>query len=338
MNKKKARAAALTLLLVFLFSAVLISAEKDIPIGLKKIIDYNKRQSQNYAVKISFFVAFVAGMLGILSPCILPFLPAYFSYTFKERKNIALMTLVFSAGVTLVFVAMGITAGFIGQTTLSVLQKGWLVTIAGALLVFMGLMSILGKGFSSIIKPGRRFGNDVPGVFLFGMVFALGWTACVGPILAGILSIGAVLHNTLQSAVLLFFYSLGYLIPLILLGIFYDKYNLSEKKFMKGKMIEFSLLGKRIKVHSSNMIAGILFVLIGAVILVFQGTGEINARDFLGTRQYFYTLQRELVSWEYAGIASLALFVATAGGTAYLLYKTRKKNTKKKKEEKRKEK
>src|SRR3989344_1696972 len=67
--------------------AFLVSAQSDLPIGLQKIIDLNNQDAENFALKVSFFIAFLAGMLGILSPCILPFLPAYFSYTFKEKDR-----------------------------------------------------------------------------------------------------------------------------------------------------------------------------------------------------------------------------------------------------------
>ncbi|MEK6845257.1 MAG: cytochrome c biogenesis protein CcdA, partial [Nanoarchaeota archaeon] len=87
-------------LIVFLFFLFLIIAapalaQSVLPLGLQKIIAYNQQVTLDFSVKISFLIAFLAGMLGILSPCILPFLPAYFSYTFKEKKNITKMTLVF---------------------------------------------------------------------------------------------------------------------------------------------------------------------------------------------------------------------------------------------------
>src|SRR3989338_6076760 len=126
---------SLILFVILILLAAAAFAKSDIPIGLQRIIEYNQKSTADFAVKVSFIIAFVAGILGILSPCILPFIPAYFSYTFKEKKNITKMTLVFFMGFSLVFVAMGIVAGFIGSQLLSVLQKGWLVTIAGVFIV-----------------------------------------------------------------------------------------------------------------------------------------------------------------------------------------------------------
>lgn len=303
MNKK------LILLLFFsLFIVSVVYAQTDTPIGLQKIIDYNNQSTLDFSVKISFFIAFIAGIIGILSPCILPFLPAYFSYTFKEKKNITLMTLIFFSGFAVVFVAMGIIAGFIGERSLQIIQSEWLVVSAGLFLIILGFMSVFGKGFSSLIKPKRKFKNDIPGTFLFGVFFAIGWTACLGPILAGILGIGALLNNILFSALLLFFYALGNLVPLFILSIFYDKFNLSQSRFIKGKMFKFSIDDKEYHVHSTNLIAGIIFIIIGVFLVIFKNTAKINQYDIFGTRDYFYSVQDALMNWQYANIFGVIIF------------------------------
>ncbi len=295
----------------FLFFSLITtaSAQSDIPIGLQKIIDYNNKSTAEFALKISFFVAFIAGMLSILSPCILPFLPAYFSYTFKEKKNITLMTLIFFLGFSTAFIGMGLVAGFIGAQVLLMVQSGWLVTIAGLMIIFFGVMSLLGRGISSFIKTKSDFKNDVPGTFLFGLFFALGWTACLGPILAGILGIGAVLGNPFQSGVLLFFYSLGTLVPLFILSVFYDKLNIQNSRFVKGKMLSFKIRKKKFTIHSINLISGLLFLVIGSVMVIFQGTAVVNTWDIFGTKQYFYTLQSSLMSWKYSEFVSVIIFL-----------------------------
>lgn len=328
MNNKK-----ILFLIFFIIITILITtsvfSQSDLPIGLQKIIEYNKQSTIDFSVKISFFIAFIAGILGILSPCILPFLPAYFSYTFKEKKNITKMTLVFFVGFSIVFVTMGVVAGFLGKQVLSVLQTGWLVTIAGIFLIVLGVMSLFGKGFSSFIKFKHKFKNDVPGIFLFGVFFALGWTACLGPILAGILGIGAILHNVWYSALLLFFYSLGNLLPLFILAILYDKFNLSQNKFIKGKQFTFSIGKKKYHMHSTNMISGALFLIIGAVLIIYKGTAIINTWDIFGTRSYFYSVQNKLLEWGYAntlGIIILILFIIILVG---FLWKYKTKNNSK---------
>ncbi len=309
------------LLFFFIFILVLPVVFAQLPPALQKIKEYNQQFSLDFSVKVSFFIAFAAGMLGILSPCILPFLPAYFSYTFKEKKNITLMTLVFFFGFSIVFVLLGVVAGFVGEQTLVVLQKKWLVVVAGVVIFLMGVLTLLGRGFGSLIHFSHRFENDVPGVFLMGMAFALGWTACLGPILAGILSMGAILGKVWQAALLMFFYALGNLVPLFLLSFFYDKFKLSESKLIKGRMIAFNVFGRVREVHSTNLISGLLFMLIGLIIIFFEGTGVLNTWDLLGTKQYFYSLQNWLLGWEYANVVGGGLLVVFVAVLGYVVWK-----------------
>lgn len=321
MNQKKIFLFAFFLLVLFAASAL---AQSDLPVGLQKIIDFNKQSTIDFSVKISFFVAFVAGILGILSPCILPFLPAYFSYTFKEKKNISQMTLIFFLGFSLVFVILGAIAGYVGEQTLYVIQKPWLVAIAGIFMIILGIVTLSGKKVCSFMGH-NKFKNDVPGTFLFGMSFAIGWTACLGPILAGILGIGAILGNMGYSALLLFFYSLGNLVPLFILSMLYDKFNLSQSKFIHGKILDFSIWKKKFYVHSTNLMSGLLFIIIGFILVVFKGTTLFNNLDIFGTKPYFYSIQRQLLGWEYANIVSIAIFVLFIV-TVIFLWKQSKNN------------
>ncbi|MFQ5475352.1 MAG: methyltransferase domain-containing protein, partial [Candidatus Nanoarchaeia archaeon] len=130
---------------------------------------------------------------------------------------------------------------------------------------------------------------------------------------AGILSIGAILGNIWYSAVLLFFYSLGNLVPLFILSIIYDKSNISQSRFIQGKTFEISIAGKRYHFNSTNIISGLLFLIIGTVLLVYKGTSIVNKFDIFGTKQYFYSIQRQFIVWKHAdalGVAVFALFIA----------------------------
>src|SRR3989344_1744397 len=296
LNSKNITTLILIISLGLVFAAI-VSAQTNIPIGLQKILDYNKQSTLDFSTKISFIIAFVAGMLGILSPCIIPFIPAYFSYTFKEKKNITKMTLVFFAGFSLVFIALGMIAGYLGQQSMIAVQSSWIVTIAGFFLIIMGVMSMLGKGFSSFIKIRHKMKNDVPGVFLFGIFYAIGWSACLGPILAGILGIGAILNNIWYSALLLFFYSLGNLVPLFIISMFYDRFNLADTWLIKGKLLHLKLFGSEFYVHTTNLVSGIFFLIIGIILVVFKGTGKLNDLNPFGT-EAFYSTQRKLIEWQ----------------------------------------
>ncbi|MBI5392126.1 cytochrome c biogenesis protein CcdA [Candidatus Woesearchaeota archaeon] len=310
----------LFLLSIFVFLFVPIASAQTLPANLQKIQQYNQEQALYYVTNISFVVAFLAGILSFLSPCILPLIPAFFSYTFKEKKNITKMTFFFFLGFSFMFTIMGILAGFLGESIagLQIRYPSW-VSIAGLFLVGFGILSIFGKGFSSIIQFKRVPGQDTFGIFLFGIFFALGWTACVGPILAGVLLIGTTLKNYALTGLLFFVYSLGIAVPLFTLSFVYDKLDLHQKKWLNGKPLEFALFGKKIYTNYVSVFAGILLIFMGVVFIVYRGTYLINGFDPLHIKPYFYSLQDKLFTAQKYLLFSVAIILFS--GLTYIVWK-----------------
>lgn len=296
-----------------------------LPEGLHKIFEYNDERANFYLKNLSFVVAFLAGILSILTPCSLGILPAFFSYTFKEKKNITKMTFAFFLGFMPVFIAFGLIATFLG-TSISMLQQNnrYLITIAGAFIVMFGLMTLFGKGFM-FIKIRNRIKKDALGIFLFGIFFGIGFTACMGPILVGMLLIASVLNNYLYSTLLMVFYSLGFFVPLFLISFLFDKYDLSKSKFIKGKEFEFKVFGKEIRIHSTNLISAVLLVTVGLVFIIYGGTFIINNLGLGGLTYNIYSLQEKLVSLKFINIIGAVVLL----GFLFLLWKfLKKKNNK----------
>ena len=275
-----------------------------LPSGLQSAIDQTVANAQ----KISFFIAFIGGILTILSPCILPILPAYFACTFKEKKEITKTTLVFFLGFSTIFTIYGLIAGFLGEALSEIsFNNNILIVIAGVVLVFFGFITITGKGFSFMHK-GLKLRKGYHGIFLMGALFAIGWSPCVGPILSGILIVAASIGNYAKSALMLFIYSLGIFIPLFVFAFFYDKYNLSQNRFIRGKELSFG----KYKINSTNLISGILLILVGFAFIIYRGTSFINSIDPFGTKQLFYSLQRTIIAnsaINIVGLAVLAVFL-----------------------------
>src|SRR3989339_1518186 len=161
---------------MLLFSMLILIPLVFAQTGLQKINVYNQQQAVFYLQNLSFFVAFVGGMISVLLPCTLAILPAFFAYTFKERKEITKMTLVFFAGFSLIFIILGVFASAIGQTltSIQVADTRLLVLVAGIFLIIFGIMTILGKGFT-FISIGKKTSHDIFGIFSFGILFGLGW-------------------------------------------------------------------------------------------------------------------------------------------------------------------
>jgi cytochrome c-type biogenesis protein len=200
-------------------------------------------------------MAFAAGLISFLSPCVLPLVPGYISFisgvTFTEIKEktsthsvlsgekriIVINSLFFVAGFSLVFILLGASATWIGtflSSKISLMSK-----IGGLLIIFFGIYKI------GLIRPqlfykearfdikDRKFGYA--GAMLIGAAFAFGWTPCIGPILGVILTYAGTLENVNQGVVLLLVYSLGLGVPFLLtaFGInYFWRFFIRIKKYM----------------------------------------------------------------------------------------------------------
>jgi cytochrome c-type biogenesis protein len=181
-------------------------------------------------------LVFGAGVLSFLSPCVLPLVPPYLTYmsgsSFEQlradgatagvlwRKSVG-TSLFFILGFSLVFITLGATATAFGQAFRQALPI--LTPIAGLLIIAMGLHFL---GIYRIALLDRQIRHHGPGVasgplggFLLGLAFAVGWTPCIGPVLAAILSVSATQDTALEGAALLAVYSLGLGVPFLLAGI-----------------------------------------------------------------------------------------------------------------------
>lgn len=187
-------------------------------------------------MEFSLPLVFGAGVLSFLSPCVLPLVPPYLTYmsgaSFDQlrdegttagalQRRAAFTSLFFILGFAVVFVALGATATAFGQSLRQALP--FLTPLAGLLIIGMGLHFI---GVYRIGLLDRQIRHQGPGVasgplggFLLGLAFAIGWTPCIGPVLAAVLSVAASKSTALEGASLLGLYSLGLGVPFFLAGI-----------------------------------------------------------------------------------------------------------------------
>lgn len=195
----------------------------------------------------SVILSFLGGIASFFSPCILPLIPVYISYLtgysidqFKESEKISnlkifLVSIFFILGFTFVFTLMGASATFLGKFIIS--KKKLLRYIGGTFIILFGL-HLLG-----ILKIKKLYSEKklkikklLPGyfyAFLVGVGFSAGWTPCVGPILSSILIIASNQETVLKGIILLFFYSLGIGIPLIIISLLLKKFYIIFSGFKK---------------------------------------------------------------------------------------------------------
>lgn len=257
----------------------------ELPTGITALQQEHRNQAQAF----SLLLAFIGGILSILSPCFLPLFPSYVAYMFKEKKDITKMTAIFFAGLSTVFILLGLGATAFGKILES--YRIQLIEIAGIVLILLGIAIAFGKGMS-FMRLKKTPGHDSVGVALFGAAFALGFIPCIGAILFVILFIAATFHNYLYSVLLLFTYSFGLILPYFVLSIAYDRYRWHTKPWIRGK--EF-LLGK-IPLNTTQLISGGIIILLGTLFVWYKGTYIVNTFDPLGTMRLFYYLNDLLIN------------------------------------------
>ena len=224
-------------------------------------------------ISLAFVIsAFVAGILMFLAPCTLPLVPAYLAFisgvrkedlnnktTAKDaRRKIVFNGLFFVLGFTLIFILFGVLAGAIGSQI--GIFKGLLSQIGGVFIIIFGLLMLnvikflpLQKEYKisvpKIIKPGHPTSSCI-----IGNIFALGWTPCVGPVLATVILLATDSATIFSGGLMLGVFSLGLAVPFMMTAVLYSK---AESKIAKYSKIS----------QSVNIIGGVFLIIIGVLLL-----------------------------------------------------------------------
>lgn len=285
----------LVLGLFFLIQLILVasSLSDNTPSNIQKIEDYNKQQADFYLKNLSFLVAFLVGAISFLSPCSFALIPPFFAYSFKEKKQLVKMTLAFFIGFAPVFVLMGLVASFVGKT-IGIFQQSSraLVILGGFILILFGIMTLFGKTFPGF-HSDKKIRKNLIGIFLFGALFALGFTACMGPAIFGILVIAGLLKSYFYAGILMLFYSFGLFVPFFLAAFLFDKYNLN--KFL-------SKINSRAGFSITNVAAGLLLIGIGLVFVFYGGTFIVEYLGFGDLSVSNYAFQNKIISYSLSSL------------------------------------
>jgi len=227
------------------------------------------------------FIAFSAGLISFLSPCVLPLIPGYISFIsgqslneLLENKKINLLPLIlFSLGFSFVFIIFGATASVLGKFLLQNSQQ--LRIVAGIIIIIFSLqlLGIFNINFLNLEKKiYTKKSSNIWFSFIVGMAFGFGWTPCIGPILGSILALASTEDTILRAIILLSFYSLGLAIPFVLSGYLIQRFLVFSRNFKKN-----------IKLVSK--IGGITLLITGVLILTNKlqilGYYILNAFPFL---------------------------------------------------------
>ena len=219
-------------------------------------------------ILFSVAAALGAGILSFLSPCVLPLVPFYLVFISgvsldelkrgETAKNYSALTaaVAFVLGFTTVFVALGASASFVGQVLRD--QQWLLAKIAGVFIILMGL-NFLGVFKLSFLSQEKRYLQEAKpvgllGAYGIGLAFAFGWTPCIGPVLATILSLAATTENVAKGAGLLAVYSLGLGIPFLISAATINRFLNFFSRFKQRLGMMEKAMGAML------MVAGVLFL------------------------------------------------------------------------------
>ena len=193
---------------------------------------------------IELFIAFSAGLISFLSPCVLPLIPGYISYIsgsslneLIEKKTVNIFPiLLFAIGFSIVFISFGATASFLGSI---ILENSYGLRMVSGIIIIIFSLHILGLINLNFLNYEKRiYTEKKSGIFssiLVGMAFGFGWTPCIGPILGSILALASTEQSLNRGILLLVFYSLGLAIPFVLSGYLIQKFLVFSKN-LKSKM------------------------------------------------------------------------------------------------------
>ncbi len=222
---------------------------------------------------ITIWFAFAAGVLSFLSPCVLPLVPGYISLMsgvsidrLKEgskagaRGAVILNSLSFNAGLSVIFLALGTTAGWVGA---SIISNPWIRIIGGLVIIAFGLQLIGILKIGALYKDTRFFSQEKPrgmlGSLTLGIAFAAGWTPCIGPILGGIIGLAATSGGWRSGLILSAFYSAGLAVPFLLTGLGINQFLGFYSKFRRH-------------LHKVEVVSGIVLILIGLLVMTNRTT------------------------------------------------------------------
>ena len=221
---------------------------------------------------IELLIAFGAGLISFLSPCVLPLIPGYVSFIsgqslqdiLKSKKINILPLILFCLGFSTVFIMLGASASFLGQT---LLQNSEILRIIAGIIIIIFSLQLIGIINIPYLNFEKRFdarqSQNILFPYVIGLAFGFGWTPCIGPILGSILALASIEETLSRAILLLSFYSLGLAIPFVLSGYLIQRFLLFSKNFKKN-------------INIISKIGGLILLITGILIL----TNQLQAIGF----------------------------------------------------------
>ncbi|MGW4202837.1 cytochrome c biogenesis CcdA family protein [Streptomyces sp. NPDC004726] len=257
---------------------------------------------------IGYLAAFLGGLLALISPCSALLLPAFFAYSLDSAGRLLLRTGIFYAGLATTLVPLGVAGSYASRFFYG--NRDLLVSVGGWLIIALGVAQILGLGFASrrmAALSGRIRPTTAAPVYALGLVYGLAGF-CAGPILGSVLTVSALSGSPVYGGLLLAVYALGMAVPLFLLALLWDRFDLGKRPWLRGRSLNVG----RLRLHTTSLFSGLFFIVLGTVFLVFDGTtalpGLLSVDDSFAAEQWVSGVADAVPDW-----ALLAGVVAAVG-------------------------
>lgn len=245
--------------------------------------------------EVNTLTAVAAGVLALLSPCSALLLPSFFAYAFASPRALLARTSVFYVGLAATLVPLGVGAS--AASTLFYGHRSQLIAVAGWTIIGLGVLQLLGRGFA---VPGvsrlhgwvmGRDGDSWVSTLVLGAVYGLAGF-CSGPVLGAILTVAATQEAALAGGALLAAYALGMTIPMFVLALLWNRFDLGSRRWLRGRTLQWG----PVTTHTTSLLAGVLFIGVGALFLRYDGTAGLTG--FLGdTTDLEFEAQRLIAEW-----------------------------------------
>ncbi len=280
-------------------------------------------------VGASIISSFIAGMIALFAPCCISYLlPAYLGSVFKERKQVFLMTLVFSAGIFVIMFPIVLGFKFLSGLFMNFHNETFI--LGGVFMVLVGVLALLGIKFPmpSFKQPGADPNRpDVISIFTLG-VFSGITSSCCAPVLFGVLTLSFLSPNLWMGALVALVYVLGIVTPLYVLAYFVDARQVLNAQFFKRKVTEITLSGKNYPIIMSNLLSFLLFAPMGLLTIYLTLTGRLEMTE---QAQHFGNWVGQLTIWMSGTIGDSLIvqlgFIVLIIGALYAMFSSwRKRN------------
>lgn len=270
---------------------------------------------------VGFLGAFLGGLLTLVSPCSALLLPSFFAYAFDNIGKLVTRTMVFYTGLCVTLVPLGATAGLFGA--LLTRHRTTLTLVSGIVLVVLGLLQITGKGFglgAAQRMTGKFTISSGLSVFALGAVYGVAGF-CAGPLLGSVLTVSATGGDPLYGAALLAIFAFGMAFPLFVLAVLWERFDLGRRRWLRGRELAVG----RFRVHTTNLVSGLLFVALGVLFMATEGTANLGGITGVDT-QYALGVWLRRITMSVSNRLVLLVLAVLALVVVLLLRRTRREH------------